>query len=112
MENWRQFVKEAMSPEDEKAVTAAGVEALKQMGGAGEADGAKEKIEDEELTKVDIGDLTDEELEQMLLALKKDDGSPQVIDSPYGDLINTDGLELAAESNVSAEDLNEAIENP
>jgi hypothetical protein len=110
MENWRKFVKEAMSPKDKEAVTTAGVKALKAMGGAGEADGAIEKIEDDELTKVDTGDLTPEELEQMLLALKKDDGSPQVVKSTDGDLINTDGLQLAAESNVSAEDLNEAIE--
>lgn len=109
MENWRKFLKEAsLSPEEEKAVEASSKTAIDALGGAADDQQLYDKLKT--TTNVDISDITPEELEDMLLAIRNPDGGDQYRDLPGGDLINTDGLELAEELDVFKEDLNEAIE--
>lgn len=109
MENWRKFLKEAsLSPEEEKAVEASSKEAINDLGGAADDQQLYDKLK--AITKVDISDITPEELEDMLLAIKNPDGGDQYRSLSAGDLINTDGLELAEELDVLREDLDEAIE--
>lgn len=109
MENWRKFLKEAsLSPEEEKAIEASSKTAINDLGGAADNQQLYDKLKT--TTNVDISDITPEELEDMLLAIKNPDGSDQYRDLQAGDLVNTDGLGLAEELDVFKEDLNEAIE--